>query len=507
MLCAGIFLVAMTPYSTAVDAPATPAATEAKPPAPPAPEVPPEGTLWRQVAGENFIRKTGLKLDVELETGVSANNTADSSASGVGGTNLPALPGDTGFMLSDLWLFIHRDMKTDILPVITPLPGPMPKKFDWGLDVEADYGRDCQPARMAGWDTHWSMNEPGASDPSYAAAHKSNFFCNPAVATKAYLPVFKGMTVQFGRWGDMLTLEIPPNPSGPNPNFFFSHSYSFLADVTQVFGWLTSVNVMRSPTHGWMAFEFGSNQGNMTLHSYAGTPFQNFEGALRWRSPHMRTWVDAQFRAGDGNIKTNAAGVPLNSTDFTNSGTFLYSPRGQMKVFNEVIINHEVGEHWALTLEGNYMKQSGDGKADTQWIFGGTGGIPVAFNFGGDHAVGIYGRAVYKFNRKFSLGVRGETLHDHNGYFLQPVNAWVTPTANPVLPFVPVTANFAHGSLNEVTFGGNYNPTKYLRIRPEFRHDWSDNPAYGLSNATVTAGTALPKKSQNTFAMDFITWF
>jgi hypothetical protein len=410
------------------------------------------------------------------------NDTGDGS--GTGGANLPSAPGDTGFILSDFWYFLHRDFKAaNIMPIVTPLPGPTPKKFDFSLMGEIDYGRDCQPARMAGWDTHWTVNEPAATNATFAMDNKFNFVCAPELYTQLYFPVWKGMTLRVGRWGDMLTLEIPPNPSGPNPNYFYSHSYSFLADVTQVFGWLASVNIMRSHKHGWMDFEFGSNQGNITLHSYAGTPFQNFEAALRWRSPHMTTWVDYNTRMGAGEINVNPTTGKYNTTDFSNGSAFIYSTKHQLRQYHELIINHEVGKHWNLTAEGNYMKQAGNMTNTLS---------PFMAPFGGDVAYGVYGRAVYKFNPKFSVGGRIETLHDTQGLFLFPLDILNGPSTCFVVPGAKC------GNFNEFTFGANFNPTKYLRIRPEFRHDWADKKVYSRTN---------PTNSQNEFAMDLITWF
>jgi hypothetical protein len=461
---------------------------------------PPEGTAWRAIVGDNFVNKTGLKMDVELEVGLTNSDTGDGS--GTGGANMPSVPGDTGFVLSDFWYFIHRDMKAaNIMPIVTPLPGPTPKKFDWSLMGEIDYGRDSQPARMSGWDTHWDVNEPAASSAAFATEHKFNFVAMPELYTQMYFPVWKGMTIRAGRWGDMVTLEIPPNPSGPNPNYFYTHGYSFLADVTQVFGWLASVNVMRSHKNGWMDIEFGTNQGDMTLHSYSNTPFRHVEYALRWRSPHMTTWVDYQARIGDGEIHVKTLGAQFYSTDFNNSNIFIMSPKHQLKQRHELIINHEVGKHWALTAEGNYLKQAGNANNTllSYWLSPRGVGVPFPgtypmVSFNGDHAWGLLGRAVYKFNPKFSIGSQIETFHDSTGYFLFPVDAlnWTE--------FGGTLAGPGKGSFNEFQFGANFNPNKFFRIRPEFRHDWADSKIYG-------SAAGKPSNSQNEFAMDLITWF
>lgn len=478
---------------------------------PKAAEAPAAGTVWRAIVGENFVKKTGVSVDFNVYGGVGINDTADKGATEHGNANLPTIPSDYGWQLDRIMMSIHRDVKGNIIPIITPLPGPMPKKVDWGFNIEGDYGRDIQGSRMAGWDEHWFMNEPGATTASEAAANRDNFFALSQVYGDIYLPVWKGMNVHFGRWGDQMILEPPLNFEN-GPNFFYSHTYTFTTDLIQDFGWLASVNLMNSRKNGLMLVEFGTNQGNSTLRSYSGKPMQSVTAGLRWRSPSMRTWLDFNLRVGDGNVKStvDSAGnvTQQNKTDFSVSNAYVFSPRTQLKTQYELIFNQKVGKHWSFAAEGNYMKQAGDGKDGTWWEFGGYPSlIPVAKNFGGDHAVGINGRAVYKVNNKFGLGARIETLHDHNGYFMQPMNVWmVSDGKNPGNPYMP-TVYLAHGQLSNVSVGVNYQPFKFLRMRPEFRHDWSDNPAYGEQNVAVSAGTAQPKKSQNMFAMDFLTWF
>jgi hypothetical protein len=165
-----------------------------------------------------------------------------------------------------------------------------------------------------------------------------------------------------------------------------------------------------------------------------------------------------------------------------------------MMIQHQMSLMHRFHRRWSTSIEGNYMTQAGDKRADTIWMYGGP-------NFGGDHAIGLYGRLVYDINHKISVGGRLETFHDANGYFLAPLNLYgVTAGANAGL-------HVARGNFNDLTFGGNYNVAKYIRIRPEVRYDWSSDPIYGNMNSSVAAGTALPHKSQTTFNMDMLFWF
>ena len=457
----------------------------------PRPELPPDGAAWRAIVGEKFVERTKFTIDVELDPALSVsnthvNNTIDSTSNGGQGSgiNAPMVdPGDTGFLLDGLWLFLHRDLKTNLASVITPYPGPMPTKPDFGFAVTTSYGRGCQGARMSGWDTHWFMNEPAASHPTSAAANRFNYFCTPETYLSGYLPIWQGVSFRAGRWGQGLGLEIPPNQSF-TPNFFYSHSYTWEANTRQVFGFIISANVLRSPKNGYLMAEFGLNNGELTLKSPAKEPMQSFEGALRWRSPNMATWVDFNIRGGNSNIKDSKG-------DYE-QGTYLLSPRDQMRIHYQFNVIQQFNKHWSGAIEGNYMTQAGDGKPGTVWMLS-----PDSKPFGGDHAISLNGKAVYAFNKKISLGTRLETFHDVNGYFLAPGDHWTDVHGGHV----------AKGNFNDFSIGANFSPIRNMRIRPEYRYDWTSSPVFDHQDSAVVSGAHLPKKYLDSFNMDMLVWF
>jgi hypothetical protein len=480
----------------------------------PAPEVPAAGTAWRGIVGENFVNKTGVNVDVEFQSGLSTNNTSDGGvdASG-GGANSPVgAPGDTGFSLQDLWAYIHRDPRANVIADVTPLPGPMPKHFDWGFEAEVDYGRDCQPCRMYGIDEYWGVNEPGASSPALAATNRQNFLAAPELYLHAYLPVYKGIVIKGGRWGQGLGYEIPPLVLH-GPDFFYSHNYSFYADTAQVLGIEAAINLYRNPKHGYLSADIGLNNGKQTAISPSGHPMQNPAISLRWRSPHMNTWIDYNSRYEMANIKTNALGVPVNNYNFQTGFTVL-SPRAQWRQFQNLVITHEFNRHWNAEIEGVWFKQSGDGKADTVWcMYGAIGGcdLPNATtvsgttsvaNYRGSAAAGVNGRIVYEFNHKFALGTRLETFHDADGYFLSGLDFYHVIPADG-----PPNFSMSKGYFNDWTVGANYTVNKFIKIRPEVRYDWNNSGAYGAGNASVVSGASQPQKNQVILAMDMVIWF
>jgi len=462
-----------------------------------APEPPAEGTLWRATVGEKFIKQTGIKVDFFASAGFAWNNNRNSSAqfangSAGGGNNPNGEPGDTGFQLSQAQMTIHRDIVSNIIPRVTPTPGPVPNKFDYGFQVDTVYGRDGQPCRMTGWDEHWGVNEPGATNPGLAATNRQNFLCTPNVWGQMYLPFWKGIAITAGRYGDGLGYEIPPVVR-PGPDFFWSHTYSFYSENWQVLGVLASVNLYRSEKNGYLAAEFGLNNGEQTFHSASGDTLRSMSGAVRWRSPHMSTWIDYAFRAGNGNVHTNAAGMPT-AGGFSVPGSetlYLVQARtGQTKQRHMWSVAHNY-KKWRFVGEGVYGKMSSDGKATTVMaapppVTLSYCGLPNGCPFTGASYKGVNGTVTYQLTSKLGWGFRMEYFNNPNGMFLWPLTA-------------------VKGSINDATVGFNYNPVKYLRLRPEIRYDWQTG-----NNGVKAFGTdanGKPSQSQIMAAMDMVVYF
>jgi hypothetical protein len=447
--------------------------------------------------GDKFVKQTGVKMDFFISSGFAWNNNRNSAAqnaSGAQGTgNYPnGEPGDTGFQLSQAQVTIHRDMVTNILPRITPTPGPVPKKVDWGFEIDGVYGRDGQPCRMTGWDEHWGVNEPGATTPSLAASTRQNFLCTPNIWGDIYLPFWKGIAIEFGRMGDGLSYEIPP-VGRPGPDFFWSHSYAAYSDMHQVVGFLASVNLYRSEKNGYLAAEFGLNNGEQTLHAASGQAMQNVSAAVRWRSPHMSTWIDYNVRFGPSNVHVDASGNPT-ATGFSSLGSepdYLVAARtGQNRQRHDWIIAHDY-KKWRFVGEGVYGKFSSDNKATT--VLAAPPPVSLAYCglasgclFHGATFSGANGTVTYAIARKLIAGVRFEHFDNPDGIFMWPLTQ-------------------VKGQFNDFTFGFNYNPSKFLRLRPEIRYDWQTGN-HGVAAFGTDAG-GKPSQSQLMTAMDLVVYF
>jgi hypothetical protein len=91
---------------------------------------------------------------------------------------------------------------------------------------------------------------------------------------------------------------------------------------------------------------------------------------------------------------------------------------------------------------------------------------------------GVAGYAKYEFSDVFSASIRGEYFDDKNG----------------------VRTGIAQ-KLKEITLTAEFKIAKDLLVRPEYRHDWSDQNSFDSKNATFS------KKTQDTVALGAMyTW-
>jgi hypothetical protein len=257
----------------------------------------------------------------------------------------------------------------------------------------------------------------------------------------------------------------------------------------QLLGILGSVNLVRSPKVGYLLAEFGVNNGDATAIAPDGNTLGSYEGAVRWASPDMRTSIAYSFRVGDGNVKTNAQGTPVNNADFGALYT-IYSPKRQLRQHHSLVVTRRYGMHWSTEAEGLYYRQAGDKSASTVWKWGGPG-------YGGSNAAGVNGRVIYDFNSKLAAGVRLETFHSADGFFLLPLNLY----------FVNGVPTVSKGYFSDFTFGVNYKPIKSMKIRPEIRYDWNNNGAFGTTSASVLNGTRKAFTDNLAWNMDILFYF
>ena len=406
---------------------------------------------------ESVEQSTGIKVSGFAQMGISRNSNTSYSQSAGGHTNFPVVgPSDERLQFNAVQLAFEKPMTSNILPRITPLPGPIPWEFSWGVHGEVLYGRNGLPAGMNGFDSDWSINKtPEGVAPG---SNRQNYLATPQVYAELYFPVAQGMTLMAGRFGSGVGRDIPPEWR-PGPNFFYSKTYAFVSQPDQVVGALFSANILRNEM-GFLAGELGVVNGRQNWKD--NNKDKSIIGALRWRSGDMQTWVDYSFmRGNEQNDPSVTPQMPI---------ARLISPRGQMREHHSIAFTANPADRWQVKGEFVYGKQAGDGKPDTIDILSGPG-------YSGGKYTGINAQVQYRASANLQYGVRLEKFQDRNGTALFPVTA------------VP-------GDFNAVTLGLRYDVNKNVVFVPEIRYDWQSGnkaiKAFGNGSATkqttVSAG-------------------
>ena len=411
---------------------------------------------------DSFEQATGVKLWGYLQVGASSNNTSTHDQATGGHTNLPVVgPTDEGLQINALHFAFAKEMRSNLLPRITPLPGPVPWEYSWGFRTEFLYGRNGLPAGMKGLDAEWGVNRTPDGVPP--GSNRQNYVAMPQTYVEFYAPLAQGMTLMVGRFGAGVGYEIPP-AWRPSPNFFYSRTYAFVSQPDQVAGALFSANLLRNDM-GFLAGELGVVNGRQNWKD--NNDDKSIMGALRWRSGDMQTWVDYSFMRGKEQNKPGATPqMPI---------ARLISPRGQLRQHHSLSVIVRPADGWELHGEALYGKQAGDGQPDTIDILSGP------FYKGGSYK-GLNAQALYRTSPDLQYGLRIETFQDRKGTALFPVTA-------------------APSDFNALTVGLKYDATKNIVIRPELRYDWQSH------NNGVNAFGGGTAKKQTTLSADVVFYF
>ncbi len=506
------------------------------------------GWLFKSIFGEGLQKKTGIQIENYVQMGCSTNTATDKFSANFGQGNWPdPVVNDTGCAFQDIDLVIHRDMVTNLLPGVGPIPGPTPKKFGWSFYQNTLYGRSSSSAAMTGFDKQWAINDPGDYNPNFAQITKQNTVALPNAWAAVYIPVFKGMVLRFGRAGVGIGWDIPPQVR-PGPDLFASKSFSMVTEPSQSYGLVLAANILRDKKLGMLSGEFGVNNGWQVYHPVSGK--KDFQTALRWRSPKMSTGVNYAAMFGPKNILPGAActnsapsgsglcasnlqgpnnmspasfskpGLVWNgasympgwvsagltslpagvgawgvSSQYLGSYYHVISPRDQMALSNAINFYHNFGSKWRWIGEVNFGKQWADGRPDTLQYVG-----PNHYQSGykGGSYWGTQTQVAYQWKKNVAFDVRGEHLNNQSGLGLYPVCAFYGSAA----PGGQLTN--CKTDLNDVAFNVRYEPSKFILIYPEVRYDWQSNnhglSIFGAQNLDVaypvgTIGSIVPMNS------------
>ncbi|WP_206047108.1 outer membrane beta-barrel protein, partial [Noviherbaspirillum denitrificans] len=419
--------------------------------------------------GDALEHATGIKAFGFLQLGLSSNNVSTHNQATGGHSNFPVVgPADEGLQTNALQLALERPIQTNILPRITPLPGPMPWEGSFGFRAELLYGRNGLPAGMLGYDADWGVNRTPAG--VVPGSNRQNYLAMPQVYAQYFFPVGMGVALTAGRFGAGVGHEIPPE-FRPGPNFFYSKTYAFVAQPDQVAGALLSANLMNNEL-GLLAGELGVVNGRQNWKD--NNDDKSIIGALRWRSGDMNTWVDYSFMRGNEQNDPNVVSAPQMPI------ARIISPRGQLREHHSLSVSFKPLERWKATAELLYGKQHGDGLPGTIDVLTFN---PAAGNFfSGASYSGANVHLVYAATPSVQYGIRLEKFRDRGGVALFPVTA-------------------VAGDFNAVTLGARWDINPNVVFRPEIRHDWQSG------NRGVKAFGASTAERQTTLSADVVVYF
>lgn len=428
-----------------------------------------EGNAPWSLFGDALEAAAGIKAFGYLQLGISRNDTSTHDQAAGGHSNFPVVgAADEGLQLNALHVGFERSITTNILPRITPIPGPVPWEFSWGFRTELMVGRNGLPAGMIGFDADWGVNRmPAGVAPG---SNRQNHVAMPQVFAQFYVPVGQGLAFTVGRFGSGVGRDIPP-PWRPGPQVFYTHTYALVSQPDQVTGVLGSLNLLRNEL-GFLAAELGVVNGRQNWTDNNGS--KSLIGALRWRSTDMATWVDYSFMRGNEQNDMSRVSAPQMPI------ARLISPRGQLREHHSFSVAFKPADTLQVNAELVLGRQKGDGQPGTIDVL--TFDPAKGNFFAGARYSGLNAQVVYSSSPTLRYGLRAETFRDRGGVALFPVTA------------VP-------GDFNAVTAGLSWDLNPNVTLRPELRHDWQSHH-HGIK--AFGAGTA---SRQTTVSVDAVIHF
>lgn len=270
------------------------------------------------------------------------------------------------------------------------------------------------------------------------------------------VPVAKGWTIDFGKWGSSLGIE--GNYSKDQINYSRSFYFNYLPFYHE--GLRTSLKLNDKLALNWWSVN-GTNQTEPTngfkdeLFGFTATP----TGNVSW----VVNYYVGQEHPDATPVTTGCGPVPVQpGLCFQKISP---APNGKIHIFDSYVTWH-ARPKLTLALEGDYVIQR-------LWRNAAPG-----HSSSPSHLAGGAAYARYQFNPKTALGARAEYLSDRGGLFSGVTEA-----------------------LKETTLTYDYTLAEGLMMRTEWRRDFSNQPIF------LTSDQGVFKKEQNTATMGVIWWF
>jgi Protein of unknown function (DUF1597). len=247
---------------------------------------------------------------------------------------------------------------------------------------------------------------------------------------------YKKLSAKYGKFGTPLGWESVPSWD----NFFYSHSYCYSIEPTTHTGVLVDYRLTDrlKLVGGWTA---GMESGFTNRYNDKAI-LAGLELRLRQNANIYYYMTQGRMKNGLEPDNTNRFDGGLDTDYFIHSLCFEWNP----------------AEKFTHTLQYNLSNLN---------------------EIGGDSAsaYGVSNCLLYTFDDRWSVGLRAEWFRD-----------------NGVLAYENAANDSINTDILQVTYGLNYNPTDWLRIRPEIRYDRAFKNeifATGTKKEQITGGFAV----------------
>lgn len=390
----------------------------------------PKGRLFRALFGDHLEREHGIIVHGWVQGGWAENfnDTENLLPQGFFTT-------ENEFSLNEVILAVERPIRTNVIPRVTPLPGPKPEKTNVGFTFNAAYGTDGRFWMVEGIDDNFGENR-GKREP----------FTIPQFFLQVYTPWLDGTAFYIGNFFTPVGEDIG-YPLSP-PSHFYTHSYALSHNVTHNVGALMAMKLPTSEDSGLLSLEVGVIRGWNTWSDYN----DDLTGILnvRWRSRDMRTWWDFESIFGneqsdEGNTAqrpfaaVSSTGEDLFRVVATTSFTRSFA-ENRFQAIIEAIVGHQEG---------------GDVEADEH--------NPPGFLITENSSwYGVNASLLWFPRDDMQVGFRAEWLTDEKGasFLFQPGD------------YYGLTGSFA------------WFPVDFVRVRTELRYDWYAGPGSPFADGT-----------------------
>ena len=290
--------------------------------------------------------------------------------------------------------------------------------WDIGGRVDFMYGTDSPFTQAVGLEISDAGKQKWIGNTNQA--HNLNKMALPQAYLEIYAPVLNGITAKIGHFYTIIGNEVVTAPD----NFFYSHAYTMqygepFTHTGALFSMplVDNLSITVGAVNGWDSFTADIDDA------------WNFLGGLNWDNGVEGAGALSVALTG---IHGTIAGNHGSSDDLTRS---LYS----------IVLWYDITDQLHFTLQHDHGWEEQLGTDDDA------------------HWYGINSYLSYDVNDWFAVGTRMEWFRDENGVRVGGLYSGQGARGGK-------SANFY-----EMTFGVNFTPTKWVKIRPEVRYDWAEN--------------------------------